>query len=108
MEVISLNYLDVVSNKKKLSVDFGEGNVLNLVYDATKLNKSNSIAVQDEKMLYIDYLAEFLSNVIVEWDLSVNGKVVELEKEVLIKLNMSFIDRIYKKIQDDEVNFFAK
>lgn len=103
-----MNYLDVVSNKKKLVIDFGEGNVLNLTYDATKLNKSNSIAVQDEKMLYVDYLADFLSNIIVEWDLSVNGQIVELDKEVLIKLNMSFLDKLYKSIQEDEANFFVK
>jgi len=102
-----MKYEDIVSKEQKLQIKFGE-EALNIVYDNTKLNKSTSIAVADEKELYIDFLAEFLSTVLVSWDLSINDKPVKISKESLITLNMAFLDRIYKEIQESSAGFFNK
>ena len=100
-----MNYLDIVSNQKTLELKFGEG-VLHIKYDATKLNKENSIVSQEDTTLYIDYLADFLSKVIVEWDLTMEEKPIDISKKELIKLNMSFLDYLFKQINKDEDAFF--
>ena len=100
-----MNYLDIVSKEKVLELKFGE-NVLSITYDATKLDKAHSIVAQDEKVLYVDYLADFLSQVIVSWNLDINGEPIPIDKKALIKLNMAFLDYLYKEIQKQQDTFF--
>ena len=104
-----MKYTDLVKKEKNrvCKTDCGD---LNIVYNQTYLNKTNSALNVDENMTKIDYIIKcFSEGLLVSWDLTDDkGKKYPITKKELEKFNMDFLVGIYELIQADMNDFFKK
>lgn len=102
-----MNYNDLFKTDRPLKVKLNEFE-LNLKYDSTQFTKENSIITADENTLLIDYYAKTLCKLIKEWDLDRDGQPIPINEDVLIKLDMAFLEYVYRQIEQDNINFIKK
>lgn len=97
--------LATIKNKAlKSTIDFGDGETLNLVYNPSNFTPRffESITHEDGKNTVSD-LAVFISSLVTEWDLvDDSGAVVPLTMDSLCCLPIEFLGKVVDRINADQ------
>ena len=93
-----LNVSDLIEGSRDMTIDFGEGNELNLTYDPTVISSNMLMDLKSNS----DELCQILSELIISWDLVSNdGGPFEPTHENLTNMPLALVNKFFEEIFAD-------